>query len=93
MPMIKSSSDLHNHYNEISELCHQSHQPVFITKNGRGDLAVLDMEGYERLAAESALREELMAALQAILDGDVQDLSKARAEISAYMNRREHKAA
>ena len=49
MPNIKSSTDLRNNYNDISTFCHQSREPVFITKNGQGDLAVMSMETYEIL--------------------------------------------
>ena len=37
MPTIKSSADLRNNYNEISTFCHNYPEPVFITKNGKGD--------------------------------------------------------
>ena len=49
MPRIQSSTDLRNNYNEISTFCHESREPVFITKNGQGDLAVMSMETYEML--------------------------------------------
>ena len=49
MPRIQSSTDLRNNYNEISTFCHESHEPVFITKNGQGDLAVMSMETFEVL--------------------------------------------
>ena len=49
MPRIQSSTDLRNKYNEISTFCHESREPVFITKNGQGDLAVMSMETYEML--------------------------------------------
>jgi|GEM_PF-3094685 len=41
MPNIRPSSDLRNKYNEISEFCHKYSEPVFIMKNGQGDLAVM----------------------------------------------------
>ena len=47
MPTIKSSADLRNNYNEISTYCHNYPEPVFITKNGKGDLAVMSIEAYE----------------------------------------------
>ena len=47
MPTIKSSADLRNDYNGISTLCHTYGEPVFITKNGKGDLAVMSIEAYE----------------------------------------------
>ena len=49
MPRIQSSTDLRNNYNEISTFCHESREPVFITKNGQGDLAVMSIETYELL--------------------------------------------
>lgn len=48
MPVIKPITDLRN-TNEISELCHKQQQPVFITKNGYGDLVVMSMETYDEL--------------------------------------------
>ena len=44
MPVIRPSSDLRNNYNEISTICHQTNRPVYITKNGAGDLAVMSIE-------------------------------------------------
>ena len=51
MPTIRSSADLMNHYNEISTFCHNYHEPVFITKNGKVDLAVMSIEAYEELTS------------------------------------------
>ncbi len=64
MPKITSSADLRNNYNEISNFCHQYDEPVFITKNGKGDLAVMSIEVYEKLMA----RFELYGALKQGLD-------------------------
>lgn len=52
MPQIRPITDLRN-TNEISELCHARREPVFITKNGYGDLVIMSMETYEALAAPS----------------------------------------
>jgi prevent-host-death family protein len=49
MPLIKPISDLRNKANEISELAHSSGEPVFITKNGEGDLVVMSMALYGKL--------------------------------------------
>jgi prevent-host-death family protein len=49
MPVIRPISDLRNRANEISDLCHKEDQPVFITKNGKGDLVVMSQVYYERL--------------------------------------------
>jgi len=55
MPNIKSSTDLRNNYNEISKFCHETREPVFITKNGQGDLAVMSIETYEALSGKLEL--------------------------------------
>lgn len=59
MPTIRPSSDLRNSYNEISEFCHKYNEPVFITKNGTGDLVVLSNAEYERLAGKQELHRML----------------------------------
>ena len=60
IPQIRPITDLRN-TNEISELCHAKKEPVFITKNGYGDLVVLSIEAYEELIdtlqADAAIRE------------------------------------
>lgn len=48
MPQIRPITDLRN-TNEISEICHAKKEPVFITKNGYGDLVVMSMETYESM--------------------------------------------
>lgn len=68
MPEIRPSSDLRHHYNEISTFCHAHGEPVYITKNGKEDLAVLSIETYERLIGRVelyALLEEGMADIRA----------------------------
>ena len=59
MPTIKSSADLRNNYNEISTFCHNYPEPVFITKNGKGDLAVMSIEAYENLASRFELYSQI----------------------------------
>ena len=49
MPSIKSSTDLRNNYNEIATFCREHREPVFITRNGRGDLAVMSIETFEEM--------------------------------------------
>ena len=55
MANIRPSSDLRNHYNEISEFCNKYNEPVYITKNGRSDLVVLSNAEYERLLNDDRL--------------------------------------
>nr|WP_303692893.1 type II toxin-antitoxin system Phd/YefM family antitoxin [Ruminococcus bromii] len=65
MPTIRPSADLRNSYNEISQFCHEYAEPVFITKNGKGDLAVLSIEAYEKLCGKFELYSLLNEGLQA----------------------------
>lgn len=55
MPTIRPSSDLRNSYNEISEFCHKHSEPVYITRNGSGDLAVMSIDTYEKLIGKFEL--------------------------------------
>ena len=59
MPSIRPSSDLRNKYNEVSEFCHKNSEPVYITKNGKGDLAVMSIETFERIIGKFELYERL----------------------------------
>jgi PHD/YefM family antitoxin component YafN of YafNO toxin-antitoxin module len=64
MPAIRKSADLRNNYVEISNFCHQYREPVFITRNGSGDLAVMSIDTYEAMSG----RRELYASIEAGLD-------------------------
>lgn len=59
MPIIKAISDLRNNFNEISEICHKGGEPVFITKNGQGDLVVMSLALFERQQAMIELYQKL----------------------------------
>jgi len=77
MPTIRPSADLRNSYNEISELCHAYSEPVFITKNGTGDLAVMSIETYELLAGKLELRSLLEEGLGQVQKGNVKPMREA----------------
>ena len=62
MPQIRPISDLRNKANEISRLCHETGEPVFITKNGEGDLVVMSLAAYERDQARLELYNMLEEA-------------------------------
>ncbi|TCL74160.1 prevent-host-death family protein [Hydrogenispora ethanolica] len=71
MPSIRPSSDLRNKYNEISEFCHKYSEPVYITKNGQGDLAVMSIETFERLVGKCELYKLLGEGMDAVKNDKV----------------------
>jgi len=66
MPNIRPSSDLRNKYNEISEFCRKYSEPVYITKNGQGDLVVMSIETFERLVGRFELCKLLDEGMDAM---------------------------
>jgi prevent-host-death family protein len=81
MPTIRPSADLRNNYNEISAFCHRHDEPVFITKNGKGDLAVLSIETYERLCGKFELYHLLNEGIAAEKKGCFRPFREAMADI------------
>ncbi len=69
MPSIRPISDLRNSANEISDFCRQTREPVYITRNGTGDMVVMNIEEYERQMALIDLYGKLAVAEQQIADG------------------------
>ena len=67
--IIRPSGAIRQNYNEISELCKKTSEPVFLTKNGEGDLVVMDLETFNRREKLLKLREELLAVEEDRLNG------------------------
>ena len=59
--IIKASASIRQNYNDISELCKTTKEPVYLSKNGEGDLVVMDIESFSRREKMLKLREELIA--------------------------------
>ncbi len=66
---IRPSAAIRKNYNDISKLCKTSGEPVFLTKNGEGDLVVMDIEVYSKREKMLKLREELIAVEEDRLAG------------------------
>jgi prevent-host-death family protein len=86
MPTIRPSADLRNNYNEISELCHEYSEPVFITKNGTGDLAVMSIETYELLAGKLELYSLINEGLDQQKQGKVKPMRESMQFMRSMIN-------
>ncbi len=62
MPQIRPVSDLRNNFADISKTVHETAEPVFLTKNGYGDMVVMSYETYEKLQFESEIYFKLKEA-------------------------------
>ena len=71
MPAIRNSADLLNNYGEISTFCHEYREPVFLTKNGAGDLAVMSIETYEEITGKRELYRLLEDGINDIKNGNI----------------------
>ncbi|HEY8875158.1 MAG TPA: type II toxin-antitoxin system Phd/YefM family antitoxin [Desulfosporosinus sp.] len=87
MPKIRPISDLRNKANEISEFCHSEREPVFITKNGTGDMVVMSIETYERQQALIELYSKLAEAEAEIANGaEGKDFFKVAEKLRVYVH-------
>jgi prevent-host-death family protein len=69
LTIIKPISDLRNKFNEISEICHKEGEPIYLTKNGKGDLVVMSISAYEKREAILELYQKLSIAEQQSREG------------------------
>lgn len=88
--VIRPSSDLRNHYSEISRQCREERTAVIITVNGRGDTAVLGLQDYYQMKTELELLRTLAEAEEDVAEGRVspvrQTFDGLRAELQAEKN-------
>ena len=66
---IRPSAAIRQNYNEIAALCRETHDPVYLTKNGEGDLVVMDIDSFTRREKMLSLREQLLAVEEDRLAG------------------------
>jgi len=81
MAKILPSSDLRNKYNEISNFCNTYNEPIFITKNGTGDLVLMSHAAYEELSGRRDLHRLLDEGLLAMKAGGARLAGEVFAEI------------
>ena len=85
MPVIRKSADLRNKYGEISDFCHNNREPIFITKNGHGDLAVMSIQIYEELVGKIELYKSLQLGMNQIKNGETISKEKVFKKINKYI--------
>lgn len=81
MEAIRPSSDLRNHYSEISKQCHEERNPVIITVNGRGDTAILGLQDYYQMKSELELLRTLAEAENDVMNDAVAPIRNTFDEI------------
>ena len=87
MPHIIPIKELKN-TSEISEVCHSAQEPIFITKNGYGDMVLMSMAVYEQLMKKLELYQQLAISEQQIVEGKVDDAQEHLAQIKERYSRK-----
>lgn len=80
MPSIIPIKDLKNTA-EISELCHSSDEPIYVTKNGYGDMVIMSMEIYENTMKQLNVYREIEISEKQITEGKTKDARKSLASL------------
>ena len=80
MPRIIPIRELKN-TNNISELCHSTNEPIFVTKNGYGELVVMRMETYEEQLRRLELYQELAISENQFAEGKAKDARTALSDV------------
>lgn len=82
MPQIIPIKELKN-TSEISEMCHKAEEPIFVTKNGYGDLVIMSMENYENTIQKMNMYHDLEISEKQINEGKVKDARDALGSMRA----------
>ncbi|MCM1025048.1 MAG: type II toxin-antitoxin system Phd/YefM family antitoxin [Roseburia sp.] len=82
MPQIIPIKDLKN-TSEISDMCHKSEEPIYITKNGYGDMVIMSMEIYESVLRQLSVYRDIELSEQQIKSGQVKNARAALTEMRA----------
>ena len=80
MPWIIPIKELKN-TSEISDMCHGMNEPIYITKNGYGDMVIMSMETYENSMRKSSLYRELKQSEKQMREGRTQDARTALTDL------------
>ena len=85
--LIKASATLRNDYASISNLARETHEPIYITKNGEGDMVIMNIEAFEKREQTLELRARIMQAEEERLSGaQTRGIAEARKELRGRIN-------
>jgi PHD/YefM family antitoxin component YafN of YafNO toxin-antitoxin module len=87
MPAIRNSADLVNNFNEIRDFCQNYREPIFLTNNGQGELAIMSIEAYEELAGRVELYSALQMGLDEINSGEVIEEEEMMGILNGYLRK------
>ena len=89
--LIKPSAAIRQNYTEIANLCKETGEPVFLTKNGEGDLVVMDIAAYDQREKQLELREKLVE-IEELRKSAAQDIPArtASADIRSLLKENSH---
>jgi PHD/YefM family antitoxin component YafN of YafNO toxin-antitoxin module len=87
MPAIRNCVDLVNNFNEIQEFCQNYREPMFLTNNGKGELAVMSIEMYEELVGRIELYHSLQMGLDQINNGDFIEEDEMMEKLNNYIRK------
>ena len=82
MPQIIPIKDLKN-TSEISDMCHRAEEPIYITKNGYGDMVIMSMEIYEATMKQLTMYKDIEISEKQVENGQVRDARAALRETRA----------
>ena len=80
MPQIIPIKDLKN-TSEISEMCHKADEPIYITKNGYGDMVIMSIERYERAMRQLSMYQSIEISEKQLENAQVKDAKAALSEM------------
>lgn len=85
--IIKASASLRNNYIEISNMAKETQEPIYITKNGEGDLVLMSIDAFEKREQLIRLREKILQAEQERIDGmETRSISQVRQQLRERIN-------
>ena len=85
MPAIRNSADLFDNFTEIRDFCQNNREPIFLTNNGQGELAVMSIEAYDEMVGRIELYHALHMGLDQINNGEIIEEEEMMEKLNKYI--------